>query len=61
MKLTKGKITKLYNKTKQSCKKRRNNKISNKNKSFRKKHTINLAKKTLKKYFLKKQRGSGSD
>ena len=39
MKLTKGKITKLYNKKKQSLKKPKNRRTSDKRKTFRKKKT----------------------
>jgi len=50
MKLTKGKIAKLYNKKKQTLKKVKKNKEMNaKNKTFRF-HTTNLANKTLRKW-----------
>jgi hypothetical protein len=58
MKLTKGKISKLYNKKKQSLKKKVNKrKTSNKNKTFRKKRNIHLARKSLKRFHYKKSRG----
>ena len=49
MKLTKGKISKLYRKNKQSLK-RYKNKETNKNKSFRKRGHVNLRNKSLKNY-----------
>ena len=49
MKLTKGKISKLYRKNKQSLK-RYKNKETNKNKSFRKSTHVNLRNKSLKNY-----------
>ena len=61
MKLTKGKISKLYNKKKQSLKKinkkRTNKKSTNKRRTFRKNKKINLAKKTLRRYYSKKSGG----
>ena len=49
MKLTKGKISKLYAKNRQSVKRKKNGKKNtNKSKTFRKKRNINLANKTLK-------------
>jgi hypothetical protein len=49
MKLTKGKISKLYNKKKQSVKKYKQNRKKNSNaRTFRKHRKINLANKTLK-------------
>lgn len=58
MKLTKGKISKLYNKKRQSLKKNNNKrKTSSKNKTFRKKRNIHLARKSLKNFHYKKQRG----
>ena len=49
MKLTKGKLSKLYNKKKQSCKKKINKrKSSNRSKTFRKNKKTNLARKSLK-------------
>jgi hypothetical protein len=49
MKLTKGKISKLYRKNKQSLK-RYKKKETNKNKSFRKRGHVNLRNKSLKNY-----------
>jgi hypothetical protein len=58
MKLTKGKISKLYNKKKQSFKKKINKKRSaSKRKTFRKNKNFNLAKKTLKRFYGKKRGG----
>jgi hypothetical protein len=58
MKLTKGKISKLYGKKKQSLKKKVNKKKgSSRNKTFRKKRNIHLARKSLKRFHYKKQRG----
>ena len=58
MKLTKGKISKLYSKKKQSLKKKVNKKRgSTRNKTFRKKRNIHLARKSLKRFHYKKQRG----
>jgi hypothetical protein len=49
MKLTKGKISKLYAKNRQSVKRKKNGKKNtNKSKTFRKKRNINLANKSLK-------------
>ena len=48
MKLTKGKISKLYNKKRQSFKKPKRRKLSNKRRTFRNKKHLNLARKTLK-------------
>ena len=59
MKLTKGKISKLYNKKKQSLKKKNNRRKSSNKNTFRKKRNINLANKTLKKY--KKLKGGQDD
>jgi hypothetical protein len=50
MKLTKGKISKLYNKKRQSLKKPKRKKLSNKIRTFRNKKYLNLARKTLKNY-----------
>ena len=62
MKLTKGKISKLYNKKKQSLKKKVNKKkSSSRNKTFRKKRNIHLARKSLKRFHYKKQRGGAED
>ena len=49
MKLTKGKISKLYNKKKQTVRKRKEGGYKNKN-TFRNKKHLNLANKTLKLY-----------
>ena len=59
MKLTKGKISKLYNKKKQSLKKVNKRKGSNKskNKTFRRKRHINLARRSLKRFHYRKQSG----
>ncbi len=58
MKLTKGKISKLYNKKKQTLKRKTNKgKGSNKNKTFRRKRHINLARKSLKRIHYRKQKG----
>jgi len=48
MKLTKGKISKLYNKHKQSCRRKKLCKRRKNNQSFRKTKPLNLATKTLK-------------
>jgi hypothetical protein len=56
MKLTKGKISKLYNKKRQSLKKHKKLKSSYKKRTFRKRK-VNLARKTLKKIHYKKYRG----
>ena len=62
MKLTKGKISKLYNKKRQSLKKNNNKrKSSTKNKTFRKKRNIHLARKSLKRFQYNKQRGGEDD
>jgi hypothetical protein len=62
MKLTKGKISKLYNKKKQSLKKKNNKrKTSTKNKSFRKKRNIHLARKSLKNLRYTKHGGEGDE
>jgi hypothetical protein len=57
MKLTKGKISKLYNTKKQSLKKNKNKKSSSRNKTFRKKLNIHLARKSLKRFHDNKQLG----
>ena len=58
MKLTKGKILKLYNKNKQSNRKKNINlKTNNKKNTFRKINKLNLANKSLKKKQYKKYRG----
>jgi hypothetical protein len=60
MKLTKGKISKLYNKKNQSFKKKINRKKgASKRKTFRKNKKYNLAKKTLKRFYSKKRGGEG--
>ena len=59
MKLTKGKISKLYNKKKQSLKKKITRKKSNKIRTFRNKPPLNLARKSLKRFNYKKYRGGG--
>jgi hypothetical protein len=60
MKLTKGKISKLYNKKNQSFKKKINRKKgASKRKTFRKNKKYNLAKKTLKRFYSKKRGGQG--
>ena len=59
MKLTKGKISKLYNKKRQSFKKPKRRQLSNKRRTFRKRY-LNLARKTLKRHHYKKRRG-GAD
>ena len=68
MKLTKGKISKLYNKKSKSLKKIKNKKKYRNNKTFRGKKKINLLSKTLKKYSfdntvskLKKRNGEKKD
>jgi hypothetical protein len=50
MKLTKGKISKLYNKKRQSFKRPKKKKLSNKLRTFRNRKHLNLARKTLKHY-----------
>jgi hypothetical protein len=59
MKLTKGKISKLYNKKKQSLKKEKQRKITKKGQTFRKYKRMNLAKKTLKNFNYNKVGGEG--
>ena len=49
MKLTKGKLSKLFNKKKQSHKKKKNTKKNKKTNTFRRNKRTNLANKTLKK------------
>ena len=63
MKLTKGKISKLYNKKKQTMKKKANKrKSSKKNRTFRRKQKVNLARKSLKRLRYKKLSGGvGTD
>lgn len=60
MKLTKGKISKLYNKKRQSFKKPKRKNLSNKRRTFRKRH-LNLARKTLKRHNYKKRRGGAEN
>ncbi len=50
MKLTKGKLSKLMNKKKQTMKKYKKGKRSHRGKTFRKRKHLNLMKKTLKKW-----------
>ena len=60
MKLTKGKISKLLNKNRQSKKKYRKNKKTKKNSytnTFRKKKHLNLANKTLKQFKVRNSKG----
>ncbi|MFY7729322.1 MAG: hypothetical protein ACOVRN_07390 [Flavobacterium sp.] len=58
MNLTKGKITKLYNKQRQSRRKQKHSsKSSHKQKTFRPKRRLNLANKTLKQYRRKSYNG----
>jgi hypothetical protein len=63
MKLTKGKISKLYNKKKQTMKRKVNKKkSSNKNRTFRRKQKVNLARKSLKRLrYNKLSGGIGTD
>jgi hypothetical protein len=61
MKLTKGKIRKLYNKKNQSLKKYKNKKASYGRKSFRNKKYVNLARKTLKRFAYKKPIGGATE
>jgi len=63
MKLTKGKISKLYNKRKQSLKKQKlhKKKSSSKNKTFRRKRNMNLANTSLKNIYFKKTGGVSND
>ena len=59
MKLTKGKISKLYTKNRQSVKRRKNGKKkTNRSKTFRKKRNINLANKSLKLVNFRKNGGN---
>ena len=59
MKLTKGKISKLYTKNRQSVKRRKNGKKkTDKSKTFRKKRNINLANKSLKQVNFRKNGGA---
>ena len=62
MKLTKGKISKLYNKKKQTMKRKVNKKKgSNKNRTFRRKQKMNLARKSLKRLRYNKLSGGTDD
>jgi len=61
MKLTKGKITKLYNKKRQSFKKPKRRKLSNKRRTFRNKKYLNLHKKSLKRYHYNKTKGGADE
>ena len=61
MKLTKGKISKLYNKKKQSLKKYKKSKTSSNSKTFRKKRNINLANTSMKRMYRKKKGGLKED
>ena len=56
MKLTKSKISKLYNKTRQSLKRYKKRKSSYKKRTFRKRK-VNLARKSLKRFNYKKHKG----
>lgn len=57
MKLTKGKISKLYDKKKQSLKKHKKLKSSYKKRTFRNKRKVNLARKSLKRLHDRKYKG----
>ena len=57
MKLTKGKISRLYNKKKQSLKKHKKLKSSYKKRTFRNKRKVNLARKSLKRLHYRKYKG----
>ena len=61
MKLTKGKISKLYNKKRQSLKKHKKLKTSYKKRTFRNKRKINLARKSLKRLHHRKYKGGDGD
>jgi len=61
MKLTKGKIRKLYNKRNQTLKKYKNKKTSYEKKTFRNKKQLNLARKTLKRIAYEKPRGGANE
>ena len=61
MKLTKGKIRKLYNKRNQTLKKYKNKKTSYEKKTFRNKKQLNLARKTLKRFAYEKPRGGANE
>ncbi len=60
MKLTKGKISKLYNKKKQTLKKPKK-KTSRKIKTFRNKKHLNLERKTLKRHYKKRRGGADNN
>ena len=60
MNLTKGKISKLYSKKKQSLKRNKNKRgHSGKSKTFRKNRKVNLARKSLKRLHFKANKGGG--
>ena len=60
MNLTKGKISKLYSKKKQSLKRNKNKRgHSSKSKTFRKNRRVNLARKSLKRLHFKANKGGG--
>lgn len=60
MNLTKGKISKLYSKKKQSLKRNKNKRgHSGKSKTFRKNKRVNLARKSLKRLHFKENKGGG--
>jgi hypothetical protein len=59
MKLTKGKISKLFNKKKQSIKRIKKHKQHYNKKTFRNKKIVNLARKSLKNLHYKKYKGGG--
>ena len=61
MKLTKGKISKLYNKKRQSLKKHKKIKSSYKKRTFRNKRKVNLARKSLKKINYRGGEGENND
>ena len=63
MKLTKGKISKLYNRKKQTLRKKKpsKRKSSKKNRTFRRKRGVNLSTKTLKRIRYKKHKGGKND
>ena len=60
MKLTKGKISKLYSKNKQSLRRKKNGKgKTSRNRTFRKRKGLNLANKSLKSFY--NRRGGAPD
>jgi hypothetical protein len=61
MKLTKGKISRLYNKKRQSLKKHKKLNSSYKKRTFRNKRKVNLARKSLKRLHYRKHRGGEGD